>query len=197
MLLKRMQNRIHEDMLADAYIWLLKAAEEAICIPLMIKNAFDIGTPALMLEALKELDVDLYAFFAMLLQIRNFSFEKLEKARKELENLADHLYHKNIKTDREMWILAAFVSINESEKRLKQSIRRKKERSNDQIIDKLFHAAIGELWQAFFLVAQSPRLEVKLDPWVVGSFWNYFGSPNIDEKWLMDQAKKVEEIINI
>ncbi len=195
MLLKRVRNRINDDMLADAYIWLIKAAEEAICVPLMKNNAFDIGTPALMFEALNELNKEIYNFLSKLLQIQAFSIEKVETARQELERLADYLYQKNINTDREMWILAAFVSMNESEKRLKQSIIAREKKLNDQIIQKLFHAAIGELWQAYFLVAQQPRLEVKLDPWVVGSFWNHFGSSEITEKWFIEQEEKVMEII--
>jgi hypothetical protein len=192
MLLERMHNRIREDMIADAYIWLIKAAEEAICVPLMIQNAFDVGTATLMLDAVKELDKEIYNFFADLLQIRVFSPEKLEKARKELENLADHLYKNNIKTDREMWILAAFVSINESERRLNQSLKT----DNPKEANKLFETAIGEIWQAYFLVAQNPKLEIKLDPWVVSSFWRWFGFPELDDVWLLDHAKRVEELIS-
>jgi hypothetical protein len=192
MLLERMNNRIRDDMIADAYIWLIKAAEEAICVPLMIQNAFDVGTATLMLDAIKELDKDIYDFFTNLLQIKAISPDKLEEARKELENLADHLYKNNIKTDREMWILAAFVSINESERRLNQCLKT----NNSEEAKKLFETAIGELWQAYFLVAQNPKLEIKLDPWVVSSFWRWFGFPELDEKWLLNHAKRVEELIS-
>ncbi|MHA2227244.1 MAG: hypothetical protein ACXAC8_18655 [Candidatus Hodarchaeales archaeon] len=195
-LLKRMKNRIHENMIADAFIWLIKAAEEAICVPLMGKNAFNIGTATLMLDVLKEFDDDIYTFFANLLRIPFFSAEKIDQARKELEKLADHLYRSNIKTDREMWILAAFVSINESELRLQQSLEVKKYDIGSRIKSRLFESAIGELWQAFFLVAQNPRVEVKLDPWVVGSFWKWFGFDELDEKWLLEQEKQVRAIIS-
>ncbi|MFX0051399.1 MAG: hypothetical protein ACFFAJ_00035 [Candidatus Hodarchaeota archaeon] len=192
LLLERMNNRIRDDMIADAYIWLIKAAEEAICVPLMIQNAFDVGTATLMLDAVKELDEEIYDFFTNLLQIKAISPDKLEKARKELENLADHLYKNNIKTDREMWILAAFVSINESERRLNQCLKT----DNPEEANKLFETAIGELWQAYFLVAQNPKLDIKLDPWVVSSFWRWFGFPELDENWLLNHAKRVEELIS-
>jgi hypothetical protein len=193
MLLERVENRIREDMLADAYIWLIKAAEEAICVPLMLNDAFKIGTASLMLDALRELDIEVYTFFSNLLRISFFSPEKLDDARKELEKLADHLYKTNIKTDREMWILAAFVSINESERRLQQSLEMK----DAAIGRKLFEAAIGELWQAYFLVAQNPRIEVKLDPYVVGSFWNWFGFPDLDETWLIKQISKIKDLVTL
>lgn len=190
LLLDRMNNRLREDMLADAYMWLIKAAEEAICVPLMKMNAFEVGTATLLLDALKDFNKDIYAFFARILRIASFSNEKLEDARKELEKLADHLYQLNVKTDREMWILAAFVSINESERRLKQSTEVEGEISNQ-----LFETAVAELWQAYFLVAQNPRKAVKLDPWVVGSFWNHFGFEDLNEKWLQEQENIVREIL--
>ena len=195
MLLDRMRNRVQEDMLADAYIWLIKAAEEAICVPLMETNAFKVGTATLLLDALKDFDEDLYTFFANLLRVQSFSYETLEEARKELETLAERLYELNIKTDREMWILSAFVSINESERRLNQCIEAEKSGYNLKSVSRLFETAIGELWQAFFLVAQSPRLEMKLDPWVVGSFWRWFGFDDLDEDWLFEQEKKVRELL--
>ncbi|NHJ01475.1 MAG: hypothetical protein EAX86_05000 [Candidatus Heimdallarchaeota archaeon] len=196
-LLSRMNNRIQEDMLADAYIWLIKAAEEAICIPLMEKNDFDIGPASLLLDSLNQLDIKLFQFFANLIQIPSFNYEKLINARKELELLAEHLYRKNVKTEREMWILTAFVSINESEKRLNQYSKALKAQADDKIIKRLYQTAVGELWQAFFLVAQNPRLDVKLDPPVVGSFWKWFGSPNVDEKWIKEQEEKVKIIAGI
>lgn len=190
LLLDRMENRIREDMMADAYVWLIKAAEEAICIPLMQANAFKIGTATLLLDVLRDFDDDLYVFFADLLRISTFTYEKLDSARKELEKLADHLYKLNVKTNREMWILAAFVSINESERRLKQS-----QKADVKISSRLFETAVGELWQAYWLVAQNPRSEVKLDPWVVGSFWNHFGFDELNEKWLTEQKKKVKALV--
>ena len=177
-LLDRMKNCLKEEMLADAYIWLLKAAEEAICIPLMEMNAFNVGTATLMLDSLRSADKDLHGFFSKLLHISSFNPERLIKAREELELLADHIYTKNIRTNREMWVLAAFVSINESERRLKQSLEAKKANDDPKIIQRLFESAIGELWQAFFLVAQNPKLDVKLDPWVVSSFWKWFSNYN-------------------
>ncbi len=190
LLLDRMENRIREDMFADAYIWLIKAAEEAICVPLMQANAFKIGTATLLLDVLRDFDDDLYTFFADLLRISTFTNKKLENARKELETLADHLYRLNVKTDREMWILAAFVSINESERRLNQC-----RKSETKFMKRLFETSVAELWQAYWLVAQSPRKEVKLDPWVVGSFWNHFGFDELDEKWLLEQKKKVKALL--
>lgn len=191
LLLDRMDNRIREEMLADAYIWLIKAAEEAICVPLMQANAFKIGTATLLLDVLRDFDEDLYVFFADLLRVSAFTHEKLERARKELEKLADHLYKLNVKTDREMWILAAFVSLNESERRLNQS-----QKAETELIFRLFETAIGELWQAYWLVAQNPRSEVKLDPWVVGSFWNHFGFDELNENWLIEKKRKVKTLVS-
>jgi hypothetical protein len=190
LLLDRMRNRIREDMLADAFMWLIKAAEEAICVPLMEANAFKIGTATLLLDILGDFNFDLHTFFANLLRIPSFTPEKLDNARKELETLADHLYKLNVKTDREMWILAAFVSINESERRLEQS-----KKVETKFTQRLFETAIGELWQGFWLVAQNPKKEVKLDPWVVGSFWNHFGFNELDKEWLFEQEKKVKDLL--
>lgn len=190
MLLDRMNNRLKEEMFADAFMWLIKAAEEAICIPLMEANAFKIGTATLLLDILRDFDEDLYSFFANLLRIPAFTSDKVENARKELENLADHLYQANVKTDREMWILAAFVSINESERRLNQS-----RNAGAEYHDRLLETAIGELWQGYWLVAQNPRKTVKLDPWVVASFWNHFGSDELDDEWLLEQEDKIKQLL--
>jgi hypothetical protein len=191
MLIERMRNRIKEDMLADAYIWLIKSAEEAICVPLMESNAFDVGTASLMLDALRKGNPSHYEFFHQLLRVSSFTVEKLERARNELEKLADHLYQQNIKTDREMWILSAFVSINESERRLFQYKQAVQAEYDPRERLKLFDTAVGELWQAYFLVAQQPRLEVKLDPYVVSSFWNWFGFDEISEEWLINQEREI------
>lgn len=191
LLLDRMDIRIKEDMFADAYIWLIKAAEEAICIPLMEANAFKIGTATLLLDVLRDFDDYIYTFFVDLLRIPAFTHEKIENARKELETLADHLYKLNVKTDREMWILAAFVSINESERRLNQC-----QKAETEFISRLFETAVAELWQGYWLVAQNPRKEVKLDPWVVGSFWNHFGFEDLNEKWLLTQKEKVKALMS-
>ncbi|MHA1975177.1 MAG: hypothetical protein ACTSW1_19480 [Candidatus Hodarchaeales archaeon] len=192
-LLKRMENRVKEDMLADAYIWLIKAAEEAICVPLMIQNRFGLGNATLLLDTLRMTENDIYSFFTSLLQVPRFSPERLESARSELESLADRLYNLNIKTDREMWILAAFVSINESERRLEQSNKlRNKNPSKSKI---LLEVAVAELWQAYFLVAQNPRIDIKLDPWAVASFWNWFGFPGLNESWLYEQVSYIKALI--
>jgi hypothetical protein len=195
MLLDRVNNRISDDMMVDGYIWLIKAAEEAICVPLMTQNAFGVGTASLLLDTLHNTEINLYDFFRNLIRIHDFTPEKLEKARLELELLADRLYQQNIKTDREMWILAAFVSINESERRLKQSLKVKTSDITSTVASRLFETAVGELWQAYFLVAQNPRSAVKLDPWVVGSFWNWFGSEEIDEKWIKAKENYIKDVI--
>ena len=192
-LLQRMETFIKEDMLADAYIWLIKAAEEAICVPLMKQNSFGLGTTPLLLDSLRDHHNDIFVFFKSLLRVESFSFEKLDESRKELEMLADRLYLNNIKTDREMWILAAFVALNESEKRLKQSIAAKQNDLN--LSNRLFETSVGELWQAYFLVAQNPKTEVKLDPWVVGSFWKWFGYPDVNEKWFHQQVSIIKDLI--
>lgn len=192
-LLQRMEKFIKEDMLADAYIWLIKAAEEAICVPLMKQNSFGLGSAPLLLDTLRDHHNDIFLFFKSLLRIEMFSIEKLEESRRELEKLADRLYLNNIKTDREMWILAAFVALNESEKRLTQSIAAKEYDIN--LSTRLFETSIGELWQAYFLVAQNPRTEVKLDPWVVGSFWKWFGYPEINEEWFHQKVSIIKDLI--
>ncbi|WP_455142294.1 hypothetical protein [Candidatus Hodarchaeum mangrovi] len=192
-LLQRMEKFIKEDMLADAYIWLIKAAEEAICVPLMKQNSFGLGSAPLLLDTLRDHHNDIFLFFKSLLRIEMFSIEKLQESRRELEKLADRLYLDNIKTDREMWILAAFVALNESEKRLTQSIAAKEYDIN--LSTRLFETSIGELWQAYFLVAQNPRTEVKLDPWVVGSFWKWFGYPEINEEWFHQKVSIIKDLI--
>ena len=194
MLLDRVKNRIQEDMIADAYIWLIKAAEEAICVPLMTVNAFRLGTAPFLLDSLRNTDINLYDFFTQLLRISTFDPDKLVSARQELELLADRLYQRNVRTDREMWILAAFVSINESERRLHQSMNVKTTDVTASISSRLFETAVGELWQAFFLVAQSPKIDVKLDPWVVASFWNWFGGSDINEEWLNDKMAFIQSL---
>ncbi|MHA1977302.1 MAG: hypothetical protein ACW98F_15220 [Candidatus Hodarchaeales archaeon] len=195
MLLDRVKNRIQEDMIADAYIWLIKAAEEAICVPIMTQNAFGLGTAPFLLDSLRNTDINLYDFFSLLLRISHFTPDKLVSARQELELLADRLYQQHVRTDREMWILSAFVSINESERRLNQSMTIKSTDKTTSISSRLFETAVGELWQAFFLVAQSPKLDVKLDPWVVASFWNWFGGTDIIEEWLQDKIAFILSLI--
>ncbi|PWI48858.1 hypothetical protein CEE45_04685 [Candidatus Heimdallarchaeota archaeon B3_Heim] len=195
MLLGRVKNRIQEDMIADAYIWLIKAAEEAICIPLMNQNAFGLGTAPFLLDSLRNADLNLYDFFNQLLRISHFNPARLSNARQELELLADRLFQQHLRTDREMWILSAFVSINESELRLNQSMDIRNNGKTVSVASRLFETAVGELWQAFFLVAQSPRLDVKLDPWVVASFWTWFGGTEINEEWLEDKMTFINTLI--
>lgn len=190
-LLKRVKNRLNQDMLADAYVWLIKAAEEALCVPLMKQNTFEIGTATMMLDFIRESESYYYDLFSDLLNMRNLEHEDVEKARKELEILGDHLFQKFTRTRREMWILTAFVSINESERRLNQS--KMDVTKPDRI--RLFETSIGELWQAYFLIAQTPRTEAKLDPYVVGSFWNTFGSERVTEEWIMEKVEEIESII--
>ncbi len=196
MLLDRVKNRIQEDMIADALIWLIKAAEEAICVPLMTQNAFILGTAPFLLDSIRNADVTLYDFFHSLLRISQFNPDLLLKARQELELLADRLYQQHLRTDREMWILSAFVSINESERRLNQSLSSKTVDDAMSPSSRLFETAIGELWQAYFLVAQSPRTEVKLDPWVVASFWKWFGGDEINEEWLTEKMGFIRSLVN-
>ncbi len=196
MLLDRVKNRIQEDMIADAFIWLIKAAEEAICVPLMVENAFGLGTAPFLLDSLRNLDMNLYDFFNLLLRISTFTHDKLVDARKELERLADRLYQRNLRTDREMWILSAFVSINESERKLNQSITVKETDATSSISSRLFETAVGELWQAYFLVAQTPSFAVKLDPWVVASFWRWFGGSEITEDWLQGKMNFIQSLID-
>lgn len=163
---------IKEEMLADGYMWALKAAEESICIPLMEKNFFSLTTPVLLLDTLRQIP-DLYSFYLQILGIDSMTPDLCLIALKELEKLAEHLYHANNNTDRSTWILGSFVSINQVESRLNQIF---KSVGNIETItlQNQFEDAIAELWQAFWLLAQTPNNFVPLDPWVVGLFWKWF-----------------------
>ena len=68
-------------------------------------------------------------------------------------------------------------------------------KESQSLSSRLFETAVAELWNAYFLVAQNPRTSVKLDPWVVGSFWNWFGSEDINEEWLKEKMETILEII--
>ncbi|MFW9996915.1 MAG: hypothetical protein ACFFD4_33040 [Candidatus Odinarchaeota archaeon] len=160
-----------DDMLGDAYFWMIKAAEEAICVPLMKRNLFSITTPTLLLDSL-EAAPEIHDFYTGLLGVNRMTPDEAELALKELDKLAEHLYHKNSGTQREMWILTSYVSINECERRL-QELNGAKGKVDDKTYRRLWEAVIGELWQAIFLIAQTPGGQVMLDPWVVALFWKW------------------------
>ncbi|MHA2364909.1 MAG: hypothetical protein ACXAC7_13215 [Candidatus Hodarchaeales archaeon] len=185
LLLKKSQKFVEEDppMIADAYIWSIKAVEEAICAQLMRKNHFNIATPSLLLDTLNH-EPDLKRFYLDLLGVDNLSPDLAVIAIKEFEKLADHLFHASKGTQREMWILTSFVSINEAERKINRVIAKAGEENLDLLLfQSLFEDAIAELWQAFFLAAQTPwRRAVPLDPWVVGLFW----------KWHVNEKPKFE-----
>ncbi|MHA2297222.1 MAG: hypothetical protein ACXAEU_04815 [Candidatus Hodarchaeales archaeon] len=170
-LMDRAFKHADDDMMADAYFWMIKAAEEAICVPLMKKNLFNITTPTLLLDTL-EAAPKIHEFYTGLLGVNRITPEEAKDAIKELDKLAEHLYYKNIRTPREMWILTSYVSINECERRL-QELHDAKGKVDDKIQRRLWEAVIGELWQAIFLIAQTPGGQVMLDPWVVGLFWKW------------------------
>ena len=99
---------IEEEMLADGYMWALKAAEESICIPLMEKNFFALVTPVLLLDTLRQVP-ELYTFYLQILGIDSMTPDLCLIALKELEKLAEHLYYKNINTILGKWVLVSFV----------------------------------------------------------------------------------------
>ena len=108
-----------EDMLADGFMWAIKAAEEAICIPLMKKGLFGLSSPILLLDTLRQ-ETDLYNFYLQLLGVDILNPDLAMLTLKELENLAEHLFRANEKTERSSWILGCFVSINQAERKLNQ-----------------------------------------------------------------------------
>ncbi|MFX0113051.1 MAG: hypothetical protein ACFFB3_00735 [Candidatus Hodarchaeota archaeon] len=178
---------LQEDMMADAYIWAIKGIEEAICVPLMLRNLFSLGTPTLLLDSLQSMP-ELKKQYVALLGADQFKPFELENALKELDRVATHLYHQQPpKSDREMWILSGFVSINASERLLKQCYQLLGTNSdNASLVNRYFETAVAEYWQALFLCAQTPNKFVPLDPWIVSIFW----------KWLA-RSKSEEEIIRI
>ena len=163
---------IEEEMLADGYMWALKAAEESICIPLMEKNFFALVTPVLLLDTLRQIP-ELYTFYLQILGIDSMTPDLCLIALKELEKLAEHLYYKNSNTSRGTWVLGSFVSINQVESRL-NNIFKTAGKIEPLDLQNQFEDALAELWQAFWLLAQTPHNFVPLDPWVVGLFWKWF-----------------------
>lgn len=187
---------IEEDMLADAYMWGIKAVEEAICVQLMKNNSFNVTTPSLLLSALRDHPV-LMMFYLDILGIEILTPDLSFVALKELENLADHIYHASVRTNREQWILSAFVSINEAERKLLRVINHASDENLDLMSwEYIFEDAVAELWQAFFITAQTPwNSAVPLDPWVVGLFWKWHvnQSPKYDVVEIIDRCKLILE----
>jgi len=169
-----------EDMLADAYIWAIKAAEEAICVLLMEKNLFSITSPPLLLDTLRKEPI-LYEFYIQLLNIDLFTHDLALIALKELEKLAEHLYRANETTPRATWILGAFVSVNHAE-RILTRIYSEAGKIDSLELQYQLEEAIAELWHSFWLLAQTQHSRtVPLDPWVVGLFWKWFVNQGSDE----------------
>ena len=195
-LIKKAQKFIEEDMLADAYMWGIKAVEEAICSQLMKYNAFNVTTPSLLLSSLREYP-ELMRFYLDILGIELFTPDIGYIAIKELENLADHLYQASVGTDREHWILSAFVSINESERKLLKVLKHASDESLDILgWEYIFEDAVVELWQAFFICAQTPwKTDVPLDPWVVGLFWKFHvnETPNFEIDQILERCELILE----
>ncbi len=165
---------IREDMLADAYIWMVKSFEEAISVPLMLENQFSLTSSPLLLQTLRKIKPEFLEWYQEILQMETFTPEKIDRARRELELLGDRLYHMHQGTDREMWILTSFVSINQSERRLQQALNAQELGMDSELVQSLFETALVDLWQATFTMAQTPKKSVPLDPWVVGFFYNWF-----------------------
>jgi hypothetical protein len=193
-LLQKAQSFIKQDMLADAYMWGIKAVEEAICSQLMINNAFNVTTPSLLLSSMRDKPY-LMKFYLEILGIDILTPDLTLIALKELENLADHIYHSSIGSDREQWVLAGFVSINEAERKIMKVL----EKASDESIDILqweyiFEDAVVELWQSFFILAQTPwKKDVPLDPWVVGLFWKWHvnENPQYDINQIIDRCQLI------
>ncbi len=173
-LIEKSRHFIAEDMLADAYIWMVKAFEETISVPLMMENQFKLTSSPLLLETLRQANPKYLEWYQDLLQLDTFTPEKIDRARKELELLGDRLYHMYRGTDREMWILTSFVSINQSERRLHQAMNAQELNLDAEFVQSLYETAVVDLWQATFIMAQAPKKMVPLDPWVVGFFYNWF-----------------------
>ena len=98
---------------------------------------------------------------------------------------------------REEWILTAFVSINEAERKLLRVLKHAADDNLDMLSwEYLFEDALAELWQAYFVTAQTPwNKEVPLDPWVVGLFWKWFvnETPKYDIGDILDRTKAILE----
>lgn len=196
-LIKKAERFIKEDMLADAYVWGIKAVEEAICATLMKKGLFNVTTPSLLLDSLRSLP-ELLRFYTDLLGIEVLTPDLAFISLKELENLAEHLYHASTSNkQREEWILTAFVSINEAERKLLRVLNHAADDNLDMLSwESLFEDSLAELWQAYFVTAQTPwNKEVPLDPWVVGLIWKWFvnETPKYDIDQILERAKAIIE----
>ncbi|MFX0116927.1 MAG: hypothetical protein ACFFB3_20430 [Candidatus Hodarchaeota archaeon] len=185
---------LQEDMIADAYIWAIKGVEEAICVPLMLRNLFSLGTPLLLLDSLQNMP-ELKDHYTSLLGADQFKPFELDKALKELDKVATNLYHRQRpKSDRAAWILTGFVSINTSERLLKRCYQLLGANPGDAAtVNRYFETAIAEYWQALFLCAQTPNEFVPLDPWIVSIFWKWLARNKSEE----DVIKIVSNIENI
>lgn len=195
-LVAKSQRFLDQDMLADAYAWAIKAAEEAICAQLMRSNLFNVTTPSLLLDTLRQ-KPPLLRFYLDLIGADLLSPDLVVVALKELENLATQLFYANEGTDREQWILTGFVSINEAERKIMHVLEQAQ--SEEGVLDLVewqaqYEDAVAELWQAFFLVAQTPwRWAVPLDPWVVGLFWKWHvtENPPYDVETILTQCRSL------
>lgn len=198
-LLDKALKYFNEDILADAMIWLLKAAEEALCVPLMKRDAYRITTPKFILDILRKTDPFLYQFYSGLLGISEQTIERIQKAYDELEMLAERIFRINKRKDREMWILVSYVSLNTCEMHLRELSNSEKGSDYFQLH---FESVIVELWQAYFLISQTPWNRMSpLDQWIVASFWNHFFEwrKNIDfsEKGFKQLISKIESIATL
>lgn len=196
-LIEKAEHFIEQDMLADAYLWGMKAVEEAICAQLMRDGRFNVTTPSLLLDSLRQ-SPQLLNFYTDLLGIDVLTPDLSFVSLKELENLAKHLFHApTTPKQREEWILTAFVSINEAERKLLRVLNHAADDNLDMLSwESLFEDALAELWQAYFVTAQTPwNKEVPLDPWVVGLFWKWFvnDTPKYDIREILDRAKSILE----
>ncbi len=196
-LISKARNFIKQDMLADAYMWAIKAVEEAICVQLMNNGSFNVTTPSLLLDSIRGTP-DLIRFYSDLLAADLLTPDLAFVSLKELENLAEYLYHsQNIHKQREEWILSAFVSINEAERKLKRVLNHASDENLDLASwEIVFEDALAELWQAYFVTAQTPwNKDVPLDPWVVGLFWKWFVNeePKYDVNQILERTKAILE----
>lgn len=193
-LLKKTQKFVSEDMLADAYIWGIKAVEEAICVQLMKTNHFNITTPSFLLDSLNQ-DPYLKKFYLDLIGNDSLTPDLAFIALNELSKLADYLYHNTKNPKRKTWILYAFVSINEAERKLNRALAEAGSKNIDTLqLQSFLEDALAELWQAFFLAAQTPwNHSVPLDPWVVGLFWRWFvgDHPKYNIQQIIDRCELI------
>ena len=123
----------------------------------MKDGLFNVTTPSLLLDSLRK-SPELLKFYTDLLGIEILTPDLAFLSLKELENLAQHLYHAPSTTkQREEWILTAFVSINEAERKLHRVLKHAADENLDMLSwESLFEDALAELWQAYFVTAQTP-----------------------------------------